>query len=337
MLGHAVLYHRNNFVLIRHLTEENKYSLGTAEMYEGYKKNTDCFPVSESFISAEEMIERMKAWQEIDIKYKDVNNTFTAEQEIIEVLERDLIKETDIVIDFKKITSEMNNKDIKLCIVRSDLHPWGLSLEDNLKNLYRIESFYDQSYLERLIKNGAVVKFEKVDEVLNKSISDWEKNYMDVRDVQDFLLKNKLKRMPDDSISVEDMHAYGYIWEGMLPVRLESAIKLWNAGCGLYKLYDDGSEAILVDYEDFIDHSDNSGIFGVEKDDWFYFLENESVGKEITRAFDSQKKPLEEQINNATEQKASRVRLEDLVDLPAQHKQNSEATRKVMDFITDER
>lgn len=334
MLDHAVLYHRNNFVLIRHLTEENKYSLGTAEMYEGYKKNTDCFPVSESFISAEEMIERIKAWQEIDKKYGDVNNTFVAEQEIIEVLERELIKETDIVIDFKKIISEIENKDFKICTVHSELHPWGLCLEDNQKNLYQMESFYDQSYLERLIKNSAVVKFKRVDKALNESIGDWEKSYMDVSDVKDFLFKNRLKPLPDDSISVDDMHAYGYHYNEMLPLRSDTAIKLWKNGCPVFLLYDDGSEGVVVDYADFINHADD-GIYGVEKDDWFYFLENESFDKEITRTFDTQMTPLDEQICSA-EQRAGIEHLEDLVDLPAQHKQNSDATRKVMDFITDD-
>lgn len=52
---------------------------------------------------------------------------------------------------------------------------------------------------------------------------------------------------------------------------------------------------------------------------------------------DTEVKPaLEEKINEAAEQKACNVHLEDLVDLDAQHKQNSEATRKVMDFITDD-
>lgn len=243
MLDHAVLYHRNNFVLIRHLTEKNKYSLGTAEMYEGYKKNTDCFPVSESFISAEEMIERMKAWQEIDKKYNDVNNTFVAEQEIIEVLKRELIKETDIVIDFKNIISELKNKDVHLCSVNSKIHNWGLCIEDNEKNLYQMERYYFHSYPSRLIENGDVVKFERVDASISKDVGEWERNVWEISDVENFLKRERLE----------------------------------------------------------------------------------------------QKSSLDKQINKAAEQRAGREHPEDLVDLPAQHKQNSEAVRKVMGFITDER
>lgn len=189
MSDHIVLYGRNNFVLIRHLKEENKYSLGTADMYEAYKKNIGSFPVSESFISAEEMIDRMKAWQAIDKKYDDVNNTFATEQEIIEVLEKEFIKETDMVVDFKNLLPEMENKNFRLCIVHSDLHPWGLCLEDNQSNLYQMETYFDKSYLHRLIEDGVVVKFERVKVSLNKSIGDWEKNYMDVSAVRDFIRK----------------------------------------------------------------------------------------------------------------------------------------------------
>lgn len=194
MLDHAVLYHRNNFVLIRHLTEENKYSLGTAQMYEGYKNNTDCFPVSESFISAEEMIDRMKAWQEIDVKYKDINNTFAAEQEIIEVLEQELIKETDIMIDFKKIISELNSKDVHLCSVISKIHDWGLCLEDNEKDLYQMERYYFHSYPNHLIENGAVVKFELVDASISKDVADWERNVWKISDVENFLKRYGLEQ-----------------------------------------------------------------------------------------------------------------------------------------------
>ena len=46
------------------------------------------------------------------------------------------------------------------------------------------------------------------------------------------------------------------------------------------------------------------------------------------------KTSLDEQLA-AAEQRTGKVQLEDVVDLSAQHKQNSEATRKVMDFIMD--
>ena len=196
MLDHAVLYHRNNFVLIRHLTEENKYSLGTAQTYEGYKKNTDSFPVDESFISAEEMIERMKSWQKIDEKHNDVNNTFAAEQEIIEVLERELVKQSDIVIDFKDIISELSRKNVRLCTINSELHNWGLCIEDNEKNLYQMECYFSHSYLKYLIKTGAVVKFERVWPSLSKSVGEWERKILTISDLKLLLQRHGLELNP---------------------------------------------------------------------------------------------------------------------------------------------
>jgi len=134
-------------------------------------------------------------------------------------------------------------KNVNLCSVHSETLDWGLCLEDNEKNLYQMERYYSHSYPSRLIENGAVVKFERVDCSISKNIDERDRDVWSLSDLEAFIKK------------------YG----------LESKVSL------------------------------------------------------------------DKQIDEAVEQKTEKEHLEDLVDLPAQHKQNSEATRKVMDFITDER
>ncbi len=197
MSEHSILYNRNNFVLIRHLQEENKYSLGTSADYNSYFTNAGFgFPVDQFLKPAEQLIDTLKAWQQIDIKHADVNRTYEAEQEMIEVLERELVKETDIIVSFKNVISEMENKDFQFCMVHSALHEIGLCVEDNNKNLYCLERYYDSNYLDRLIKLGHVVKFERVPDSLNQSIGAWEKNYMDVSAVKDFIQRRQLVPKP---------------------------------------------------------------------------------------------------------------------------------------------
>lgn len=194
MSDHIALYSRNNFVLIRHLQEENKYSLGTNADYTSYITNKGYgFPVDQFLKPAEQLINTLKVWQQIDLKHADVNHTYEAEQEMIEVLERELVKETDIVIDFKNIISELEAKDVHLCSVYSDVHNWGLCLEDNERNLYIMERYYSHSYPNHLIDNGSVVKFERVDVSISNNVGDWERNVWKQSDLLNFIKRERLE------------------------------------------------------------------------------------------------------------------------------------------------
>lgn len=50
--------------------------------------------------------------------------------------------------------------------------------------------------------------------------------------------------MPD-KVSMEEMHAYGYVWDGMLPLTKERALELMDTDLLLFKLYEDGAEGML--------------------------------------------------------------------------------------------
>lgn len=78
--------------------------------------------------------------------------------------------------------------------------------------------------------------------------------------------------MPD-KVSMEEMHSYGYQWDGMLPLTKERALELLDAGMELHKLYEDGTEVVLDSQEEILAHE---GLFGVEKDAWVSYLESQS-------------------------------------------------------------
>ena len=77
--------------------------------------------------------------------------------------------------------------------------------------------------------------------------------------------------MPD-RVSVEEMHSYGYQWDGMLPLTKERALELLDTEMELHKLYNDGTEAVLDGREEILAHD---GLFGVEKDVWTHYLESQ--------------------------------------------------------------
>ena len=71
--------------------------------------------------------------------------------------------------------------------------------------------------------------------------------------------------MPDPSMSVEAMNAYGYTDSDMLPLSKERALELFERDVPIYMLYDDNSEAMAFEPEDI---QLFSGCFGVSREDW---------------------------------------------------------------------
>ena len=71
--------------------------------------------------------------------------------------------------------------------------------------------------------------------------------------------------MPDPSMSIEAMNAYGYTDENMLPLSKERALELMERDVTVYMLYDDNSEAMAFEPEDI---QMFSGMFAVERADW---------------------------------------------------------------------
>lgn len=85
-----------------------------------------------------------------------------------------------IIINFKNLVSELESKDLKLCFLRNR----GLFLENSQKDLYQMGLNRSGSYLDKLIKEGAIVEFSLVD---SSCIGDWEKEIWDAQEVKNFI------------------------------------------------------------------------------------------------------------------------------------------------------
>lgn len=95
------------------------------------------------------------------------------------------------------------------------------------------------------------------------------------------LLKQEVmwvSKLPDESISAEDMKAYGYAWGGMLPMREAEALEVMQK-CSVYLLYADNTEGMAHDKSEIVVHAAKGGIFGVEKVEWIQQLERENYLK----------------------------------------------------------
>lgn len=80
--------------------------------------------------------------------------------------------------------------------------------------------------------------------------------------------------MPD-KVSMEEMHSYGYQWDGMLPLTKERALELMDTELQIYKLHADGAEGMVETTEEVYAHD---GLFGVEKEAWFTYQNTQSQG-----------------------------------------------------------
>ena len=71
--------------------------------------------------------------------------------------------------------------------------------------------------------------------------------------------------MPDPSMSIEAMNAYGYTDTDMLPLSKERALELFERDVPIYMLYDGNTEAMAFEAEDIVLFS---GCFGITREDW---------------------------------------------------------------------
>ena len=77
--------------------------------------------------------------------------------------------------------------------------------------------------------------------------------------------------LPDYTVSQEQMHEYGYTWDGMLPVRIRTARVLYGAGVELYRLGKNDTEGKVESGE----FEDTESLYGVEKPAWQAFISSE--------------------------------------------------------------
>lgn len=84
----------------------------------------------------------------------------------------------------------------------------------------------------------------------------------------------KIEVLPDYSITQDEMHEYGYAWDGMLPLTKNRAIKLWTMGLTVCKLSKDDDH---TEIDDYIDFNDDTSMFGIEKPVWKKFIDSEKA------------------------------------------------------------
>ncbi len=90
-------------------------------------------------------------------------------------------------------------------------------------------------------------------------------------DETDKVAEMQVDILPDYTVTQEQMRRYGYLWNGMLPMRKDAASRAFSRGVQIYRLSDDDKEREVESADDFED----GALYGVEKPVWKIYLESE--------------------------------------------------------------
>ena len=77
------------------------------------------------------------------------------------------------------------------------------------------------------------------------------KKEVSIIDEEDKIAAMQVDVLPDYAVTKEDMHAYGYTWDGMLPVTGITAKALARIGVTIYELRENDTEGMVDDPDVF--------------------------------------------------------------------------------------
>ena len=117
---------------------------------------------------------------------------------------------------------------------------------------------------------------EDEEEITYRALPDMQRQNREVNiiDEEDKVAAMQVDVLPDYTVTQADMHAYGYTWDGMLPVGRRTAYRLWAMGLGVHKLAPDDTDMPVEQYGDLNPHE--RVCCGIEKPTWNNYLASES-------------------------------------------------------------
>ena len=138
------------------------------------------------------------------------------------------------------------------------------SLETINKTSSELITDIDRNYAEIVKEREAEMATptdEKTSKIAEGSIDENSRKVQDEEPVQ----APDNGYMPDPSMSIEAMNAYGYTDSDMLPLSKERALELFERDVPIYMLYEGNTEAMAFEAEDIVLFS---GCFGITREDW---------------------------------------------------------------------
>lgn len=148
------------------------------------------------------------------------------------------------------------------------------SLETINKTSSELITDIDRNYAEIMKEREAAIAIETDEKNLEKTQSDVNTSKAAEDAIDEIARKVQEEEpvqapdngyMPDPSMSIEAMNAYGYTDSEMLPLSKERALELFERDVPIYMLYEGNTEAMAFEAEDIVLFS---GCFGITREDW---------------------------------------------------------------------
>ena len=148
------------------------------------------------------------------------------------------------------------------------------SLETINKTSSELITDIDRNYAEIMKEREAEMTIETDEKSLEETQSDENTSKIAEGSIDEISRKVQEKEpvqapdngyMPDPSMSIEAMNAYGYTDSDMLPLSKERALELFVRDVPIYMLYEGNTEAMAFEPEDIALFS---GCFGITREDW---------------------------------------------------------------------
>ena len=181
---------------------------------------------------------------------------------------------------------------------------YGFDIPHDIVSLAQLEPYKNVKNAREL--NNAIeteVQYKLSFGELGNGITVWntleevDRDYKTIAHIgEDGVIKYYEDNLPDDVISQieamsersfgtidnqHEMREYGYQWDGMINLDDGQALKLFNVGHDIYLLHDDNTESLCESEKRLIQHINNGGLVGLEKE-YEYLLDEEIPEAEKT-------------------------------------------------------
>ena len=234
-----------------------------------------------SWNDAELKVELERIWQEYGNFYKCLNNDMRAVVDDVDTFVKSYVKTYDYddsgnIIDYSDANYDTNfyyfgcaqNNGTNIKVVQKTA---GIKNEEKAVEPVQKKEQPDRTQIDMIQDIAQAERMLSIPE--NERITEWFGDYAIYEakpDVSSEQIKAKYREyeplvpFPDTTISIAEMHDYGYTWNGMLPISKERAKNL-NRNFQIFKLYEDGTEALATDETELDEHQ---GMFGITVEDW---------------------------------------------------------------------
>ena len=227
----------------------------------------------EKELGGEKRIVAMLTYENLDAMVKDLSE----ENRQFKILEPE--KEIGRDTDFLEIEEEAkaiaeNEKEPEVAAEEEDKVYYSVVPEDEKYILYMIDNackIYPVGDLYATLDEAREAAQTFGDEPQN-----CERVEVSLDELQEYAsnagdeAKLQVPILPDYYITQEEMHEYGYLWNGVLPLTkpvMQNNFQNWLL------LYKDDTEGYIAGESDIEEHD---GLFGIERSDWKRFIESEN-------------------------------------------------------------